>query len=64
MPCLSSDKDLAIKLRDWCIRSNVPPTAVTDLLHILHPYHTGLPLDYKALMKTASVSTVIKKMNK
>ncbi|KAJ8937837.1 hypothetical protein NQ314_011698 [Rhamnusium bicolor] len=45
-PCLRSS------LRQWSVNLNVSHAAVTGLLHVLHPFHTYLPLSSKALLKT------------
>lgn len=60
-PPLSTNNNLAAKLRDCCIRCNVPRTSVTNLLH-LHPYHIDLLLDYRTLLKTHVLTTVMKKI--
>lgn len=44
--------DLADELVGWSKRNNISNTAVTDLLHILKPHISGLPLDSRSLLHT------------
>lgn len=50
--------ELPSKLRHWAL--NVPQVKVTELLHILSPYHPNLPLDCRTLLKTPKTYSVKK----
>ena len=45
-------ESLKDSLIEWVASFNIPSTAVTALLKILHNYHPNLPLDSRTLMKT------------
>lgn len=45
-------KSLSNELALWTVKHKIPRCAVTDLLHILHPYHAELPFDSRTLLKT------------
>ncbi|KAJ8968814.1 hypothetical protein NQ314_002076 [Rhamnusium bicolor] len=41
------------KLRNWALRNNkVPLSAISDLLHVLFPFHPELPVDARTLLRT------------
>lgn len=49
------DKDvpnLTERLQSWAVNEKVSHSAVTSLLHILHEYHSFLPMDCRTLLKT------------
>jgi hypothetical protein len=46
------------ELQNWAV--NVNHTRVTELLHILSPYHPELPLDCRTLLKTPKSATTQK----
>lgn len=50
---------LSNELQLWTIKHKIPRCAVTDLLHILHPYHTELPIDSRTLLKTPISTNVV-----
>ncbi|KAB0790106.1 hypothetical protein PPYR_15573 [Photinus pyralis] len=45
-------KNLSSELKHWVLSHNIPRIAVTNLLHVLHPHHPELPLDYRTFLKT------------
>lgn len=46
-------KPLMLQLSYWAVsHSNVPHSAINDLLHILSNFHPELPLDTRTLLKT------------
>lgn len=50
--------DLKVKLRNWALcNKKVPLFAISDLLYILSPYHTELPLDARTLLHTPVTCT-------
>jgi len=50
-----SDKNLTDKLKEWAVNGNVPHIRVTELLHLLQPFHPELPLSSKTLLNTPSI---------
>ncbi|CAH0555069.1 unnamed protein product [Brassicogethes aeneus] len=50
--------NLSGQLRQWVVRKNVSPGAVTELLHILSRLHPELPLDCRTLLQTPSKMTI------
>jgi len=50
------DCDLSDQLSNWALKFNICKEAITALLHILHRYHPGLPLDARTLLNTPDVS--------
>ncbi|KAB0803466.1 hypothetical protein PPYR_00436, partial [Photinus pyralis] len=50
---------LSTKLKQWAITSGVTHSTVTNLLHILSPYHAELPLDCRTLLKTPTKTNII-----
>jgi len=54
--------DVVSKLRGWAINGNVPHVRVTELLHLLRPFHPELPFSSKTLLHTPSIMTS-KKLN-
>lgn len=51
----SNSTNLSQELADWAIKMQVSHRALTDLLHILQPYHIDkLPLDSRTLLQTPS----------
>lgn len=49
---------LSKELSHWATKRYVRRAAVTHLLHILHPYHSNLPLDSRTLLKTPRQTTI------
>ncbi|KAK9687290.1 hypothetical protein QE152_g36557 [Popillia japonica] len=50
---INRSDNFLIKLKHWAIsNTSVPHSAITELLHILSPYHPELPLDCRTLLKT------------
>ena len=43
---------LGAQLAQWSIDNNVPHSALSGLLRVLKPYHPGLPIDPRTLLKT------------
>lgn len=43
-------------LKVWAIKNNITHLALKELLKILHPYHSGLPLDPRTLLQTKSLN--------
>jgi len=48
-------------LIEWVIERHISHVVLTDLLHILSPYHPELPLHFHTLLQT-TISTVITKL--
>lgn len=44
--------NLPTELGQWATQHNIPRIAVSNLLHILSPLHSDLPLDSRTLLKT------------
>lgn len=56
-----NENNILQELRQWSVKHNISRSSLTDLLHILVPYHPSLPLDSRTLMDTPiSTSNVIK----
>ena len=49
---LNEKPPLASELAEWAVEAGVTLSALSSLLSILHPYHNGLPLDARTLLKT------------
>lgn len=49
---------LTYELANWATKRPISQLAVTELLHILSPYHPELPLDCRTLLQTPT-STVV-----
>ncbi|KAK4886523.1 hypothetical protein RN001_002794 [Aquatica leii] len=62
---VNNGKDtLSDKLRNWTIQHNIPRGALTELLHILSPYHPTLPLDSRTLLMTPVTHLSTQKLEK
>lgn len=55
---LFSDTNLGEMLAGWIRDHNIPSTAVNSLLHILHRYHPGLPLESRTVLHTARTASI------
>lgn len=56
---LSPEKpDLSKQLAEWAIEKHISHSSLTDLLHLLSPYHPELPLDSRTLLATPNTTSV------
>ena len=53
-----AEDGLASKLVKWVVEFNVRKTAVTALIHILQPFHSGLPHDSRTLLHTVRLFNI------
>lgn len=56
---IDDDPNLSSCLKKWCIDCNVPHTTFGELLKILHPFHSYLPLDPRTLLNTSIYLNII-----
>lgn len=58
-----NENELKNDLKDWALRHNLTHVSVSDLLHILSPYHPLLPLDARTLLQTPVATTGQKQLS-
>lgn len=49
---IPTEEDLCNGLAAWAAKNSVTQVALSDLLHVLHPFHQSLPLDGRTLLCT------------
>ncbi|CAH1170530.1 unnamed protein product [Phaedon cochleariae] len=57
---LHSENDLKIQLANWALHHNITHSAISDLLHILKPMNTFLPIDARTLLKTPRMNKLLR----
>lgn len=59
----NENENVLQKLREWAVKHNISRSSLTDLLHILVPYHPSLPVDSRTLLDTPTSSPNIIKLD-
>lgn len=58
-----NENNVSQKLREWAVKYNISRSFLTDLLHILVPYHPFLPVDSRTLLETPTSSPNVIKLD-